>query len=722
MNRRRFLAGIGTAGFAGVAGCQSTDRTAPPPQYLVGADGFERRIEDDAETLTIRGVNLGMAKPGYFPGSAAIERAEYDRWLSAIGEIANVVRTYTIHPPAFYRALRAYNDDAAEPLLLLQGTWVPTADLLEAGDATALSPTVDRELRRTVDVIHGNATLPDRPGHASGSFDADVSDVTLGYLFGIEWPPEVVEATDEANTDGDFEGSFVRTMGGSGFEQWLAGRLDTLATHESDTYDVQRPLSFVNWVTTDPLEHPYEPFRAEDRVSVDPDAIVSTEDFEAGTFASYHVYPYYPDLLNETPEYVNYVDHRGEPNSYAGYLNDLVDATAQPVVIAEFGVPSSRGIAHRDVHGRDQGRHTEREQGEIVAAMYQDILAADAAGGIAFAWQDEWFKRTWNLDARSVPGRRPHWSNIETPEQRFGLLAFESPDGFTLDGSSADWDDATVARPATPSDAPDARTLTALRVSHDLEGLVVRLEFASLPDPMRWDRTGAFVTIGLTGRERSIPIDSLTATADFVAALGGPGDSRLLVESSYDAFAREFGDIAGLDLDAYRTGRAGFVPVREPINLGYTVPPTGESVPFEAVETGRLRYGNGNPDAPDYDSLTDVHVDPERDVIELRLPWILLNVADPSTRQRIATAWGDGLDVTDFDDVHVAAATYDPQGGETATAGTGVESLAHAVPGRTATRLETTAYSWPSWDRPAYEERLKQSYHVLDRTNWGENE
>ncbi|CCQ33611.1 membrane lipoprotein [Halorhabdus tiamatea SARL4B] len=723
MNRRRFLSGLGTAGFVGVAGCQSTDRTAPSLRYRVGADGFERRSEGDVEALTIRGVNLGMAKPGYFPGSAAIERAEYDRWLSAIGEIANLVRTYTIHPPAFYRALRAYNDDAPEPLLLLQGTWVPTADLLEAGDATALSPTVDRELRRTVEVVHGDTTLPDRPGHASGSFDADVSDVTLGYLFGIEWPPEVVEATDEAGADDDFEGSFVRTTGGSPFEQWLAGRLDTLATHETDTYGVQRPLSFVNWVTTDPLSHPYEPFRNEDRVSVDPDAIGATEDFDAGTFASYHAYPYYPDLLNETPEYVEYTDHRGEPNSYAGYLHDLIGATAQSVVIAEFGVPSSRGIAHRDVHGRDQGRHTEREQGEMVAATYQDILAADAAGGIAFSWQDEWFKRTWNLDARSVPGRRPHWSNVETPEQRFGLLAFESPDGIALDGSPGDWADATVARPAESTDAPDERTLTGLRVSHDLEGLAIRLAFASLPDPMRWDRTGALVTVGLTGRERTLPIGSgLTSTADFVANLGGPDESRLLVESSYDAFAREFGGSAGLDLDAYREGRAGFVPVREPINLGYTVPPTGEVVPFEAVETGRLRYGNGNPDAPDYDSLTDVHVDPANDVVELRLPWLLLNVADPSTRQRIATDWDAGLDVTDFDEVRVAAATYDPRDGETSPSGTGVDSVAHALPGRAGTRLETTSYSWPSWDRPAYEERLKQSYHVLDRTNWGENE
>jgi hypothetical protein len=103
-----------------------------------------------------------MAKPGRFPGEAAITRSEYDRWLSAIGDIANLVRVYTIHPPAFYRALAAHNETADEPLLLLQGTWVTTNDLLNAGDATALSATVDAELRRTVDVIHGATTLPER--------------------------------------------------------------------------------------------------------------------------------------------------------------------------------------------------------------------------------------------------------------------------------------------------------------------------------------------------------------------------------------------------------------------------------------------------------------------------------------------------------------------------------------------------------------------------------
>lgn len=744
MDRRRFLASVGAAGSAGLAGCPAgSEPSASPgsdrpsrgsptatdkqgegdgddgrPRFRVGADGFERLTGGGYEPFLVQGVNIGMAKPGTFPGQAAITRAEYDRWLAAIGDIANVVRTYTIHPPAFYRALSAYNEGASDPLLLVQGTWVPTLDLVEAGDASVVSASVDRELRRTVDVIHGATDLPERRGYASGTYDADVSDATLGLLFGIEWPPEVVAATNEADEVTADAGEYLTVEDGSPFERWLATRLDRAIAHEAGTYGTTRPAAFVNWVTTDPLDHPYEPFVNEDRVTVDPDALAATDAFDAGTFAAYHAYPYYPDLLNETPSYVDYVDHRGEKNSYAGYLNDIVDATDHPLLVAEFGVPSSRGIAHEHVHGRDQGRHTEQRQGEIVAAMHEDIRRAGTAGGVAFAWQNEWFKRTWNLDARSVAGRRPFWSNIETPEQRFGLLAFDPADGVALDGSAEGWADATYV-PATGAGTDGVRRLDRLSVTHDLEGLTVRLAFESTGDQLDWAGTNALVTLGLTGRTTTLPQGvAATAPADFVVHLAGPDRSRLLVESSYDAFAREFGQTAGLDTDAYRTGQAGFVPIREPINLGYTVPPTDERVPFRAVETGQLRFGNGNPDANAYDSLTDVYAAPDGSVVELRLPWMLLNVADPSTKQRIQTDWAAGLDVADFDSVAVGAATYAPDSDGAARELSGATNLARAAPGTDGGTLRTVAYGWEPWNDPAYEERLKESYHVLRNAGW----
>ena len=481
-----------------------------------------------------------------------------------------------------------------------------------------------------------------------------------------------------------------------------------------DEYDTQRPVAFTNWPTTDPLEHPFEPFRLEDAVSVDPDAVVATDEYEAGTFAAYHIYPYYPPFLNETPAYREYEDHRGEPNSYAGYLDDLVETTEHPLVVAEFGVQSSRGLSQRDVHGRDQGRHTETEQGEIVAAMYEDIREAGTAGGIVFSWQNEWFKRTWNFAPLSDPNRRPEWLNVQTPEEHFGLLAFDPVDAVPLDGSADAWSDAVVETPNTPP-RQSSNELTALRVTSDEAYLSVRLEFADLDTDLDWEQVNYLLTFGLTGRgETNLPydVDARSPSADFVVRLGGPDASSMRVDSRYDAFAYQYGEEAGLDLSRYRASDDGrFTPIRAVVNRGYTVPETGDSAPSEAIETGTLRYGNGNPDASSYDSLADVHVSPTNDAIELRIPWLLLNVADPSQRKRLGDIWADGLDTYEpFDAVEIAAASYTPTDTDgNAVPTDGSTNIVHAIPGIEDKRLRTMAYTPPTWQKPEYTERLKRS-------------
>jgi len=174
----------------------------------------------------------------------------------------------------------------------------------------------------------------------------------------------------------------------------------------------------------------------------------------------------------------------------------------------------------------------------------------------------------------------------------------------------------------------------------------------------------------------------------------------------------------GLDVGAYRTGEAGFVPVREPVNLGYTLPPTGERVPFEAVETGTLRYGTGDPAAADSDSLAAVYAGPDGRVVELRLPWALLNVADPSSKRRIRTDWAAGLEVTTFEGIDVGVATYAPTSDGTASPRTGPSDLVSAAPGVDGDALQTAGYEWDQWNQPDYEERLKQSYEVLRQSGW----
>src|SRR3954452_5608359 len=131
------------------------------------------------------GVNLGSTIPGSQPGEVAASRADYDRWLAGMGRLgARLLRIYTILPPRFYRALAAYDRaHPAAPIRLVQGVWIPEDEFLATGDA--YSPAVPdgfrSELRDAVAVIHGDADLPVRPGHASGRYVSDVSRWVLAW-------------------------------------------------------------------------------------------------------------------------------------------------------------------------------------------------------------------------------------------------------------------------------------------------------------------------------------------------------------------------------------------------------------------------------------------------------------------------------------------------------------------------------------------------------------
>ncbi len=125
-------------------------------------------------------------------------------------------------------------------------------------------------------------------------------------------------------------------------------------------------------------------------------------------------------------------------NSYAGYLAELHAAHRMPILIAEFGIPGSRGLTHDNPYGWTQGFVSEQEQGEILTHLFEDIMAEDLLGGLVFTWQDEWFKRTWNTMDYDNPNQRPYWSNAQTNEQQFGLLSFDQHK-VQVDGDISEW-------------------------------------------------------------------------------------------------------------------------------------------------------------------------------------------------------------------------------------------------------------------------------------------
>ena len=413
-------------------GEEKKESTSTELQYhaRILEDDYEVFIDNTWTSIPMKGVNMGMAKPGTFPGEAGITEEEYYRWFEQIGEMnANVVRVYTLHPSGFYQALKEYNEKHDEKIYIIHGVWIDEERLVESGDAFEPENLNDfqEEMKTIVDVIHGNKIVEEEAGHASGVYRADISEYVIGWILGIEWDPVMVTSTNEKHEGiGDYKGNYFETKGANPFEYWLSQQMDMITQYEVENYNWIRPMSFTNWVTTDLLSHPADSSEHEDIVSVDPNVIYTKKDMQkVGQFASYHIYPYYPDFLNYEEKYRNYIDHRGEKNNYAAYLDQLKNAHKLPILVAEFGVPSSRGKTHENPFGWNQGFISEKQQGEILSHLYEDIMEQEMLGGLVFTWQDEWFKRTWNTMDYDNPDRRPYWSNAQTSEQQFGLLSFD---------------------------------------------------------------------------------------------------------------------------------------------------------------------------------------------------------------------------------------------------------------------------------------------------------
>lgn len=639
----------------------------------------------------LKGVNIGVGKPGAFPGELAITKEEYLRWFRYIGEMnANTIRVYTIQTPEFYEALLEHNMKSENTIYLLHGVWINEEDInskLNAFDPIIKDTTLD-EINRLIDVIHGKAEIEEKAGHASGKYTSDISPYLIGLILGIEWDPAFVNNTNKLNIGkSNFKGKYLYTSdNASPFESFLCELGDKAISYETDKYNTQVPISFTNWVTTDLLEHSNEPDKKEDSEVVNPNNIKANDNFKSGIFASYHVYPYYPEALVYQKEYREYEDEDGNLNPYKAYLEDLIKEHTMPVLVAEFGVPSSRGITHENIYtGFNQGGLDEKSQGEMDSSMLEDIYNTGYAGGIVFSWQDEWFKRTWNTMDYDIAGRRAYWSNIQTNEQNFGLLAFDPGSEESvcyIDGKIKDWKSRT-------SLIENEKYSTYVNSDEKYVYFMVKGN-----DSINFLNEHLVIPIDTTPNSGSSTYEDITFRdgVDFIIDINGKDNSTIKVQSYYDVFSYSYGGkYNGVEANKEGKDSSKFNPIYLCISGPIHLPEDNKDIPLRKKETGKLTYGNGNPKDDDYNSLADFYIN--ENVIEIRIPWQLLNVMDPSSKCVMDDFYKvGGIQPLEIQGINIGTYIY------------GVDN---------SNKIDLKKYEWAKWDIPTYHERLKSSYYIL---------
>ena len=445
-------------------------------------------------------------------------------------------------------------------------------------------------------------------------------------------------------------------------------------------------MSFTNWVTTDPLTHNNEPHPDEDLVEINVEHIKARDQFAPGMMATYHVYPYYPDSLNYQTDYKTYVDTAGKINPYRAYLHDLYSAHTMPIVVGEFGIPTSRGMTHKSIMGYNQGGVDETDQGIMLYDMMNSMYEENYSGGFLFAWQDEWFKRTWNNVSFDDPTRRPFWSNIQTCEQNFGILAFDPGEKTicNVDGETEDW----------AGDTPiidDSEKKLYIKSDERYVYLLAQ------PKSYNFNSDTLLIPIDTKQNQGNLAMNEMGAkfdrSADFVISINGQSNSRILVDSYYDAFYYLYAEqniMLPKNANAKNKNSGVFNQMNLCLSYEMTLPYEKKTIPFTSYETGLLKYGNANPQSPDYKSLSDFYYKDGN--LEIRIPWQLLNVTDPSGK-------------TVMDDFFVKR-------GITSTAVTDFY-FGLGVLSKTKNIALSGTYTWNGWETPTYHERLKPSYYYL---------
>lgn len=260
------------------------------------------------EEFTVKGVNLGVGIPGEWATDYAVSKETYLRWFAQMQEMgANTVRVYITLHDDFYNAFYEYNtareEANEEPLWLIHGVWVN--DYIQNSHRDAYDKdfleTFVRDGRTLVDVLHGNKKISLGRGTGSGFYTKDVSRWVIGYILGVEWEDVTVTYTNHKYPDlPPYQGTYLSaTEDASAFESMLAQVGDRIIEYESRRYKTQRLVAFSNWPTTDPFLYPEDITTFFMKCAqVDVEHIRAEDAFLAGQFASYHVYPYYPDYLN----------------------------------------------------------------------------------------------------------------------------------------------------------------------------------------------------------------------------------------------------------------------------------------------------------------------------------------------------------------------------------------------------------------------------------------
>ena len=176
-----------------------------------------------------------------------------------------------------------------------------------------------------------------------------------------------------------------------------------------------------------------------------------------------------------------------------------------------------------------------------------------------------------------------------------------------------------------------------------------------------------------------------------VAIIVGPGNkARLRIAAFTDPVPFEF----GIKNPEIPINLADLQPEsgvwREPIQVvsrELRIPSTNAVIPLESVPLGDLRWGSNDPTKPGFDDRNLVNG--VGSVLELRIPWGMIGMADPSSKLVLRPQLNTKMTTLPIDRIGIG------------------------IVGPDNVLYPTAGYSWAGWNLPKWHERKKMGWPIV---------
>ena len=648
--------------------------------------------DDDLERLYLQGVNINNVLPGTFHGDIGAKEDDYLRWFDYIYEMnANVLRVQTLMPNKFYKTLDKFNKNKENPLYIIQGIEFDVVGLEDGYDIqkVEIEEKLLYDMKNTVNAVHGNP-FENMPEDIGAIYNTDISEYLLAYTLGVEFESHDIIYSHIMNDDKSYIGKYIKTEAdASSLESFLARMGDILVSYEINEYRKQTPITYIatayNMINTisSNSDNSLDNFTDSQRIKnyIDIENIKAMPEYKAGIFASYNIYP----SVGTLKEYTNDI----------GYiLRKLTKYHSVPVLISEYGVPSSRLVADFDtIHSK--GGISETEQGEMLADISSSIYSSNCAGGLIYNFQDDWNISSWNTKDKIILDRNPYWRNVQTYGQSYGVLSFDpliDDKVYYPDNNIKEWADTDLFSGNNNADLYVKASEEYIHFYIDLKDKLVSDYKNFYIDLDIIAKSGSVIS-----RAHDLEFDN---SVDFIIDINDKKNSKMLVHEYYSTNKFE------LLKEEIRTRpdimysakyRDNFIPITEYTSPKVYVKETNSYIEERVYETGKLIHGNANPSSNNFNSLSDFYIG--SNYIEVRIPYGILNFMDPSK----------GYIQDDFFD------TFQIKPLKINDIGIGLTLVDN---NNIKSRIKSSKYKLKEWTQPTYKERLKDSYYIL-KDNFG---